>query len=82
MGVMRAHNQFSCIIPGDPMGSQGALQERGWSRSGVGPQGKEWGQPLEAGKGKKTDLPLDPPEGRQSSQPRSSGILTSRTVGV
>ena len=55
-------------------------ESRSWSD--VGRWGKEWGQPLEAGKGKKMDLPLGPPEGRQSSQPRSSGTLTSRTVRV
>ena len=55
-------------------------ESRSWSDAG--PRGKEWGQPLEAGKGKKMDLPLGPPEGQQSSQPRSSGILTSRTVRI
>lgn len=27
--------------------------------------GQEYGQPLEAGRGKETDSPLDPPEGAQ-----------------
>lgn len=51
-----------------------------------GPPVKEWGQPPEAEKGKRTDSPLAPPEGRQpcltSAHETQPGLLTSRIIKI